>query len=223
MMERWQGKVAVVTGASSGIGAAISKLLATNGMKVVGIARRVEKIEELVKSLPKEKQSNFIAMQCDVSDEDEIKSTLENVERNVGRVQVLVNNAGTTRMTELVEPNNTHMLKEVIDVNVMGVVWCTREVYNRMRTNNLEGHIIVINSIAGHQVLNFMGLLPSFNIYPATKFAISSIVETLRMEFGGHQSKVKITVSYSYSYIILRSLDVVGYPSHEVIWKCVFL
>lgn len=197
-MERWIGKVAVVTGSSSGIGAAISTMLVSNGMKVVGLARRVEKIEELVKTLPVEQQKNFIAMKCDVSLEDEIKTTFENIERNIGHIHVLVNNAGTTRMTELVAPNNTHKLKEVIDVNVMGVIWCTRECYNRMRSNNLEGHIVMINSIAGHQVLNFMGILPSFNIYPATKFAISSIVETLRMEFGGHQSKVKITVSYYY-------------------------
>lgn len=197
-MDRWLGKVAVVTGASSGIGAAISKLLVANGMKVVGLARRVEKIEELVKTLPIEYQQHFIAMKCDVSVEEQVKTTFDKIEKNIGHVQVLVNNAGTTRMTELVEPDNTRKLKEVIDVNVMGVIWCTRECYKRMRTENLEGHIIMINSIAGHQVLNFMGTLPSFNIYPATKFAISSIVETLRMEFGGHGSKVKITVSNLY-------------------------
>lgn len=200
-MERWQDKVAVVTGASSGIGAATSKLLVINGLKVVGIARRVELIEKLAESLPKKFKSNLTALKCDISKEEEIKKTFAYIQENIGDIHILVNNAGTTRMTELVDPNNSEKLKEVIDVNMMGILWCTREVFNQMKVRNIQGHIVMINSIAGQQVLNFVGMLPSFNIYPATKFALTSIIETLRMEFMEHKSKIKITVRGLFSLL----------------------
>ncbi|ALC38254.1 CG9150 [Drosophila busckii] len=192
-MERWHNKLAVVTGASGGIGAACARAMIAAGLRVVGLARREEKLKELRESLPSDLQKNFIARRCDVSNEDQVLSTFDWIERELEGPDVLLNNAGITRETELVTPGNTQKLREVIDTNVMGVIWCTREAFNNMKKRDVEGHVLIINSIAGQQVLNFIDVLPSFNIYPASKFAITALTETYRQEFQLHKSKVRVT------------------------------
>ncbi|XP_037936373.1 farnesol dehydrogenase [Teleopsis dalmanni] len=192
-MNRWQNKLAVVTGSSSGIGAACTRALVAAGLRVVGLARREAKLKEVKQNLPKEQQSRFIPHRCDVSKENEVVSTFEWIKKNVGTPSVLLNNAGITRETQLVALGNTEKIREVIDTNVMGVLWCTREAFHQMHKSGDEGHILIINSIAGQQVLNFIDVLPSFNIYPATKFAITAMTETYRQEFQLYKSKVRIT------------------------------
>ncbi|KAH8281223.1 hypothetical protein KR044_012009, partial [Drosophila immigrans] len=192
-MERWHKKLAVVTGASSGIGAACSRAMIAAGLRVVALARREVKLKEIRESLPSNLQQNFIARRCDVSKEEQVLTTFDWIGRELGGADVLLNNAGITRETELVMAGNTQKLREVVDTNLMGVIWCTREAFNNMRSRDTEGHVLIINSIAGHQVLNFIDVLPSFNIYPATKFAITAIVETYRQEFQLHTNKVRIT------------------------------
>lgn len=192
-MERWHNKLAVVTGASGGIGAACARAMIGAGLRVVGLARREAKLKELRDSLPAQLQKNFIPRRCDVSQEQQVQSAFDWIERELEGADVLLNNAGITRETELVTPGNTQKLREVIDTNVMGVIWCTREAFNNMKKRGVEGHVLIINSIAGQQVLNFIDVLPSFNIYPATKFAITAITETYRQEFQLHKSKVRVT------------------------------
>ncbi|XP_014101032.1 farnesol dehydrogenase [Bactrocera oleae] len=192
-MERWQGKLAVVTGASGGIGAACARALVVAGLRVVGLARREAKLQELKLSLPPALQPQFIPRRCDVSKEDQVVAAIDWTERMLGGADVLLNNAGITRETELVAPDNTEKIRQVIDTNVMAVLWCTREVFRGMMKRGNEGHILIINSIAGKEVLNFIDVLPSFNIYPATKFAITAMTETYRQEFQLHKNKVRIT------------------------------
>ncbi|XP_055842687.1 farnesol dehydrogenase-like [Episyrphus balteatus] len=192
-MERWQNKLAIVTGASGGIGAACAKALVGAGLRVVALARREQKLKELRESLPSNLQANLIPRKCDVSKEDQVIDAIDWTEKQLGGASVLLNNAGITRETELVTPGNTQKIREVIDTNVMGVLWFTREVFNRIKARGDEGHILIINSIAGHQVLNFIDVLPSFNIYPSTKFAITAMTETYRQEFQLHKANVKIT------------------------------
>ncbi|XP_062120968.1 LOW QUALITY PROTEIN: farnesol dehydrogenase [Drosophila sulfurigaster albostrigata] len=192
-MERWQNKLAVVTGASSGIGAACSRAMIAAGLRVVALARREKKLKELSESLPSNLKQNLIARCCDVSKEEQVISTFDWIQRELGGADVLLNNAGITRETELVAARNTQKLRDVIDTNLMGVIWCTREMFHNFKSRNTEGHVFIVNSIAGHQVLNFIGVLPSFNIYPATKFAITAITETYRQEFQLHTSKVRVT------------------------------
>lgn len=80
--------------------------------------------------------------------------------------------------------------KEILDLNVFGLCVATKEAIRSMRNNNINGHIILINSWSGHVVPNF----PGFNIYPASKFAVTAINETLRFELTGLGSKIKVTV-----------------------------
>lgn len=192
-MDRWQDKVAVVTGASSGIGEAIARDLHREGMIVVALARREDRLLDIRSSLPIEKRSRFHIMRCDVTKEDDVKRVFGYVNGELGGTDVLVNNAGIVRSSELVQADNTADMKATLDTNILGVVLCTREAFNSMKSRGVDGHIVIINSIAGHRTPNFGGEMPSFNIYPATKHAITSMVETYRQEFNKHKTKIRIT------------------------------
>ncbi|XP_061389948.1 farnesol dehydrogenase-like [Musca vetustissima] len=192
-MDRWQNKVAVVTGASSGIGAAICKTLVENGMIVVGLARRLVKINTNVKNaLPVDKQPNFHAFKCDVSDEQNVKETFAWIEDKFGGVDVLINNAGVMKNIPLLAKHNSDDIKATLNTNVLGVVWCTREAFRSMRQrNDGMGHVFIINSTAGHSVPTFPGI--NFNIYPSSKHAVTAMTEVLRQEFRNEKTKIKIT------------------------------
>ncbi|XP_062558603.1 farnesol dehydrogenase-like [Armigeres subalbatus] len=188
-MDRWVGKVAVVTGTSSGIGAAIAKDLAKAGLVVVGFARRVERTEALKDELPTEAKERLHAVKCDVSKEEDILKSFKWVEEKFGGVDVLINNAGVLRQTDLLEADNTQKLQEVLDTNVLGLVLCSREAYQSMKKRSVDGHIIHINSVAGHIVPNF----PQLNIYSASKHAVTAITETMRNELRSAGTKIKVT------------------------------
>ena len=195
-MDRWVGKVAVVTGASSGIGAKVAIDLATAGVNVVGVARRPERVEELNNSLPEEATGTIHALQCDVSDEEAVKRAFEWVEENLGGVDILINNAGTLRQTTLLSPDNSQAIRDVFSTNVLGMLWCTREAFQSMKNRDVAGHVVLINSIAGHGVPIFAGTgNPSLNAYPPSKYAVTAITEVLRQEFQMEgNKKTKVTV-----------------------------
>ncbi|XP_067641763.1 farnesol dehydrogenase [Eurosta solidaginis] len=193
-MERWQGKVAMVTGASSGIGAACAKALVCAGFVVVGLARRQERIAELQQELPTHYRSNLHAYKCDVKREENVRDAFKWIQQKLGAgVDVLVNNAGIIETTELSGRQNTNEIHNTIETNLMGTIFCTREAFNSMRERNVEGHVLIINSVAGLQVPNLGPDLPSLNVYPATKFALRAMNEIYRQEFQRHTTRVRIT------------------------------
>ncbi|KAK5638689.1 hypothetical protein RI129_012984 [Pyrocoelia pectoralis] len=124
-MERWLGKVAVVTGASDGIGAEISKKLVNVGLHVVGLARNEEKLEKLCGEL-KSESGRFYPFKTDMTKEEDILKAFQWIEANVGPVHVLVNNAGISQNKHLFE-GSTEMWKNVLDTNVIGLCVATRE------------------------------------------------------------------------------------------------
>uniref|UniRef100_A0A182MNA0 Dehydrogenase n=1 Tax=Anopheles culicifacies TaxID=139723 RepID=A0A182MNA0_9DIPT len=188
-MDRWIGKVAVVTGASSGIGAAIAKDLAKAGMITIGLARRVERVEQLKQNLPKEAAARLHAMKCDVSVETDIERTFQRIRDTHGGVDVLVNNAGILRSNNLLDLGTTADLRAVLDTNVTGLVLCSQWAYKSMVERKVDGHIVHINSIAGHIVPSF----PKLNIYPGTKHAVTAITEVMRQELRAAETKIKVT------------------------------
>lgn len=195
-MERWIGKVAVVTGASSGIGAAVIKDLAKAKMITIGLARRLERIEELKNDLPDDVKQNLVARKCDVSSEEDIKNTFKWIEENYGGVDVLINNAGIVCPKAIVEEGNSDLINQTIDVNIKGPIFCTREAFRSMKTRDTPGHIININSVVGHKIMNFMENGVSVGAYPPSKHAITALTEVVRQELLMKQTKIKVTVSF---------------------------
>ncbi|XP_017889793.1 farnesol dehydrogenase-like [Ceratina calcarata] len=183
-MDRWIGKVAVVTGASAGIGAAITKQLVSHGMVVAGLARRVEKIKELEQSL-EECSGKLYAIECDVSNEESVTAAFAWVQENLGSVNVLVNNAGISKESSLID-GNPEDWRAVFDVNVLGLCLCTKEAVRLMREAGGEGVVINVNSFAGERV----PFIPGFSVYPASKRAITALAQTLRHELTGTQIRV---------------------------------
>lgn len=193
MVEKWVGKFAVVTGVSGGIGAAIFCEFAKAGINVIGLARRSERVEALIKQLGPTKGKAY-AFKCDVSNPSSVTAAFNWIEAEFGLVHILVNNAGIGRNAKILEEGEEafHKMNEVLDTNVRGLVQCTREAFRLMKKSNDNGVIININSILGHSV-PFAGF--SSNIYSASKHAVTAITAQLRNELvisGNH--KVRVTV-----------------------------
>ncbi|XP_055533224.1 farnesol dehydrogenase-like [Wyeomyia smithii] len=188
-MERWLDKVAIVTGASSGIGAATAKKLAKNGLITVGLARRNNWVDQLKAQLDSEAASRLHAFPCDISSEQQILQAFEFVEKKFGGVDILVNNAGTYEKVNLLETGNTDALRRSLDVNVLGLAICSREAFQSMKKRAVNGHIIHINSIEGHKVPFY----PGANLYPASKHAVTALTETMRIQLQQGGTKIKVT------------------------------
>ncbi|KAJ3660773.1 hypothetical protein Zmor_005205 [Zophobas morio] len=132
-MDRWRGKVAIVTGASADIGAAIAKQLVEEGLHVVGLARRSERVEDLVKQL-EGKKGKLYALKTDISKEKDILKAFKWVSDNLGPVHILINNAGIIQQTNLTE-GDTEKWKKIFDTNVLGLCIATREAVKIMKAN----------------------------------------------------------------------------------------
>lgn len=193
---RWKGKVAVVTGASAGIGAAIAVELAKHGLTTFGLARRVEKVEALKEQLSTIDRRNLLALKCDVSEEKSIIEAFSKIEKLHGGIDVLVNNAGVIQVGSTLDPNNSDIIRSVIDTNVMGLVFCTREAFKSMKARKTDGHIIHINSIGGHKTPVHLDY-PSFGVYGASKYAVTALTEQHRQDIMREKMNVKVTVSLS--------------------------
>lgn len=156
----------------------------------MGLARRHEKVEDLSKKLNSEK-GKLYAIKADMTKEEDILQAFKWVKENLGPVHVLVNNAGGAQLTTLVD-GDAAVWKSTFDLNVLGLCIATREAVKDMRANNVDGHIIHINSMLGHKIAP----IPFFNVYPASKFAVTALTETLRNELNSIGSKIKITVRF---------------------------
>ncbi|XP_023166806.2 farnesol dehydrogenase [Drosophila hydei] len=192
-MDRWSNRVAVVTGASSGIGAASAKDLVAKGMIVVALARRENRLQELKAQLPPDQAKRFYYRVCDVAVEQQVIDTFAWIDKELGGADVLVNNAGIVRSdTFLVDQGNSEAMRAILDTNVLGVTWCTREAFQSLQRRKIDdGHIVIVNSVAGHRV----PIMPnfSFNMYGPSKFAVTALTEVLRQEFLTKGTKTKIT------------------------------
>ncbi|KAM9118045.1 dehydrogenase/reductase SDR family member 11 [Pangshura tecta] len=189
-MERWAGRVALVTGASVGIGAAVARALVQRGMKVVGCARSVDKIEKLAAECQSAGYPGvLIPYKCDLSNEEEILSMFSAIKTLHQGVDVCINNAGLARPEPLLS-GKTEGWRMMIDVNVMAVSICTREVYRSMKERNVDdGHIININSMNGHSVVPQSVV----HFYSATKYAVTALTEGLRQELREAKTHIRAT------------------------------
>ncbi|KAF5288868.1 hypothetical protein FQA39_LY03747 [Lamprigera yunnana] len=184
-MDRWINKVAIVTGASSGIGYGVAEKLVSEGIIVVGFARRKEMLEEAAKRFNKDKKL-FHFYVVDLMKEEDILNGFKWVADNVGPVHILINAGGVMRLSRLMNGDTT-LWREVMETNVISLCVATREAIKEMQKNNIDGHIIHINSVGGHTVLE------DSNIYSPSKFAVTALTEALRKELRDAKSKIKIS------------------------------
>ncbi|RZC33051.1 adh short and/or KR domain containing protein [Asbolus verrucosus] len=150
-MDRWVGKVAVVTGAASGIGAAIVNQLVEKGLIVVGIDLHPEPIEERAKILSG-KKGKLYAIKADIGKEEDVLRAFKWITENLGPVHILANNAGYGKFGSLMD-DDTETWKTVLNTNVLGLCMASREAIKIMRANNINGHIVHTNSTLGHRAL----------------------------------------------------------------------
>uniref|UniRef100_A0A1I8PK58 Dehydrogenase n=1 Tax=Stomoxys calcitrans TaxID=35570 RepID=A0A1I8PK58_STOCA len=192
-MQRWLNRVAVVTGASSGIGAAVIKDLVKNGVRVVGLARRYERVEDIKKDLAPDVRNNLTAIKCDVCSTKSVNKAFDQIIDELGGVDILVNNAGLYQPGQL-STMDIISAQKVLQTNVMGVVNCTQRAFKSMKERNADGHVILVNSLTGHYIPGFNGVeAPNLNMYAPSKFALRAMRDIYRQEFIGLGTKIKIT------------------------------
>lgn len=178
-------KVALVTGASSGIGEAIAQRLALGGYRVAVCARRMERLTDLAQKMAAQGAS-LTAYSTDLRQESDILHLFESIRNAWGGVDVLVNNAGLGHKESLMA-GNTESWREMLEVNVLALCVCTREAIQDMQAKDSQGHIIHVSSMSGHRVPNGSGM------YSATKFAVRSLTEGLRQELREAGSHIRVS------------------------------
>lgn len=195
-MEKWKGKIAVVTGASAGIGSAFLKDLAKNGVHVIGLARRPELIQEIAKQLG-ETPGKIYAYKCDVSDLQSIKDTFKLIEETFDTIHILVNNSGCIRNIKILSDDDvSEQIEDVIKTNFNGLVHVTRAAFRLMKKSNDYGYICNINSNLGHRIPFPFDKNMSHNVYQGTKFAVTATSEVIRQELICQENdKIRVTVS----------------------------
>jgi NADP-dependent 3-hydroxy acid dehydrogenase YdfG len=166
-------KVVAVTGASSGIGEATAVACARAGAAVALAARRSDRIEKLAERITEE-GGRAIAVPTDVSDEAQARAFIETTHSELGRLDVLVNNAGVMLLGPI-ENAPTEEWRRMIEANVFGVLYCTHAALPLMREQG-GGHIINVSSVAGRVARQGSG------VYNLTKFGVGAFSESLRQE-----------------------------------------
>jgi NADP-dependent 3-hydroxy acid dehydrogenase YdfG len=178
-----EGKVIVITGASSGLGEAAARQLSAQGAIVVLGARRVDRIKALADELTKA-GGKALAIATDVADREQVKRLVDSAVQAHGRVDVIINNAGLMPQS-LLESLKVDEWDRMIDVNIKGVLYGIAAVLPHMRRQK-SGHIINVSSVAGHVVH------PGSAVYSATKFAVRALSEGLRQEVKPHNIRTTV-------------------------------
>ena len=182
-----QDKVAVVTGASRGLGRAFADALVAKGATVVGLARSLDDLNDAKDALG----DAFHPVECDVRDPDDVHRAFKTVQETVGRCDVLINNAGLGRFSA-VEEYDDDAWDVMMDTNVTGLFFCTRAAVPLMKKQNeasgFGGHIVNIASIAG-----LLGN-PGISGYNASKFAVRGFSEAIMKEL--REDGIKVTCVY---------------------------
>jgi 3-hydroxy acid dehydrogenase/malonic semialdehyde reductase len=176
-------QVVLITGASSGIGAACARVFAEARTKLVLAARRRDRLEQLADELHQEFASEVHLLQLDVRDRPQVEAALQSLPESWGQIDILVNNAGLSRGLDKLYEGDVQDWEEMIDTNIKGLLYVTRAVVPGMVARG-RGHVINIGSIAGHQTY------PKGNVYCGTKAAVRAISEGLKQDLLGTPVRV---------------------------------
>ncbi|MCL6493333.1 MAG: SDR family oxidoreductase [Ignavibacterium sp.] len=174
-MENLEGKIILITGASSGIGEACAKKFAELKANLIITARRKERIEKLSNELSRKHNIKVLPISLDVRNFNSVKSFYENLAPEWKAIDILVNNAGLARGLDKFYEGKIEDWDEMIDTNIKGLLFVSRVVVPQM-VEREYGHIINIGSTAGHEPY------PMGNVYVATKFAVKALSQSFRID-----------------------------------------
>ena len=183
MSNRLKGRVALVTGASSGIGEATALELARQGAKVAIAARRRERLDALAKQL-EGLGAEPLVLTADLADETAARRVVKETEAHYGRLDILVNNAGVMYLEPVAEADLGRW-RQMLELNVLGLIAATQAALAGMRARR-DGHIVNISSTAG-RIAN-----PNAAAYAATKFGVVAFSEALRREV--YKDNIRVSV-----------------------------
>ena len=174
-----EGRTAMVTGASSGIGAATALALSDAGARVALIARRAERLSALAADIAKRtgRADGAVALSADLSSEAGVDAAFADAEAALGQVDILANVAGLMLVAPLLG-TDTVQWRRMVEINLMGLMQLTQKAADGMVKRG-SGHIVNVSSLAARVTL------PNFGVYSATKFGVAAFTETLRKELVG--------------------------------------
>src|SRR5580704_11488902 len=172
------GRVAVITGASSGIGEATARALAAEGYRLALLARRADRIQALAAELG----GGAIAIEADVTDRDSIVAAAERVERELGGADILINNAGVMLLAPFTSEQQVEQ-RQMVEVNLLGAMTATEVFLGQLRDGG--GDLVNISSVAGRTARSGNA------VYAATKWGLNGFSEGLRQEL---QPDIRVTV-----------------------------
>ena len=176
-------KVALITGATSGIGEATALMFASNGYNLIITGRRSDRLKRLKNRL-EDDLVKVLDLCFDVRDEGQVKVMIGQLPQEWKTIDILINNAGLAAGLDSIDTGDSDDWNRMIDTNIKGLLYVTKEVVGIMKEKNTEGHIINIGSIAGKEVY------PHGNVYCATKHAVDALTKGMRLDLLKHNIKV---------------------------------
>ncbi|HEY9533298.1 MAG TPA: SDR family oxidoreductase [Mucilaginibacter sp.] len=176
-------KIALITGASAGIGEACAELFARENYNLILTGRRADRLEKLAAKLNKKYNAEVAVCAFDVRDREQVAANFESLPAKWKKVDVLINNAGLSQGLDPIQKGDLDDWDTMIDTNIKGLLYVTRVVSNWM-IENRRGHIINLGSIAGKEVY------PNGNVYCATKHAVDALSKGMRIDLVQHGIKV---------------------------------
>ena len=174
-------KIALITGATSGIGNATAHEFAKHGIKLILCGRRQERLDTIKKALSK--QTDVHTLNFDVRDKDAVFKAIESLPDDFKTIDILINNAGNAHGLDPIETGSIEDWDAMMDINVKGLLYVSKAVIPQM-TERKSGHIINIGSSAGRE------LYPKGNVYCASKHAVLAITEGMRIDLNPYNIKV---------------------------------
>lgn len=174
-MERMKNRIVLITGANSGIGKACAEIFAKNGAKLILCSRNIEKLIKVAEDINKKYDTEILTYQLDVSNKVKVQTVIDELPKKWQKIDVLINSAGGALGLEKFQDGNTDDWDEMIDSNVKGLLYLSRNVVPLM-IKNKKGHVINIGSIAG------VAAYPNGAVYCAVKAAVKLISDGLRID-----------------------------------------
>ena len=176
-------KIALITGATSGIGEAIALKFAQKDINVIITGRRFDKLNALKSNITSNTKANILALKMDVTDRKSVEREINGLPDEWKSIDILVNNAGLAVGLDPIQHGNPDDWEQMIDTNLKGLLYVSKAVLPLMIARQ-KGHIINIGSIAGKEVY------PKGNVYCATKHAVDALTKSMRIDLLGNGIKV---------------------------------